>query len=54
MHMHIEDKYIIGDQIGSGMSGQVYFCVCKATREQYAVKIIDTRKFALSPGKKAW
>ena len=47
---HIEEKYIIGDQIGSGMSGQVYLCVNKASREQCAVKIIDTRKFSLNPG----
>lgn len=48
--LHIEDKYIIGDQIGSGMSGQVYLCVNKVTHEHYAVKMIDTRKFSLTPG----
>ena len=48
---HIEDKYIIGDQIGSGMSGQVYFCVNKVTKEHYAVKMIETKKFSLNPGK---
>jgi hypothetical protein len=47
---HIEEKYIIGDQIGSGMSGQVYACINKMTSEQFAVKIIDTRKFSLNPG----
>lgn len=47
---HIEDKYIIGDQIGSGMSGQVYFCVNKLTHEQFAVKMIETKKFSLNPG----
>lgn len=48
---HIEEKYIIGDQIGSGMSGQVYACVNKQTSEHCAVKIIDTRKFSLNPGR---
>lgn len=48
--LHIEDKYIIGDQIGSGMSGQVYLCVNKRTHEHFAVKMIDTRKFTLTPG----
>jgi hypothetical protein len=47
---HVEEKYIIGDQIGSGMSGQVYACINKQTREHCAVKIIDTRKFSLTPG----
>eukprot|EP01034_Spumella_vulgaris_P029003 gene29003-35975_t len=47
---HIEDHYIIGDQIGSGMSGQVYFCLHRATSAQCAVKVIDTRKFVLTPG----
>ena len=51
---HIEDKYIIGDQIGSGMSGQVYFCVNKLTHEQFAVKMIETKKFSLNPGKFQW
>jgi hypothetical protein len=48
--LHIEDKYIIGDQIGSGMSGQVYICINKATKEHFAVKMIDTRKCAMNPG----
>lgn len=47
---HIEEKYIIGDQIGSGMSGQVHKCINRETKQQCAVKIIDTRKFALTPG----
>ena len=47
---HIEEKYIIGDQIGSGMSGQVYKCINRETKCQCAVKIIDTKKFALTPG----
>lgn len=46
----IEDLYIIGDQIGSGMSGQVYLCVQRATGRRCAVKIIDTRKFSMTPG----
>lgn len=47
---HIEDFYIIGDLIGSGTSGQVHICIERSTRKQYAVKIIDTKKFALNPG----
>jgi hypothetical protein len=47
---HFEDLYVIGDQLGSGMSGQVHLCMCRQTREHCAVKIIDTRKFALTPG----
>lgn len=45
---HIEDHYIIGEQLGSGMSGQVYFCMHRTTGMQCAVKIIDTRKFNLN------
>lgn len=45
---HIEDSYIIGDQIGSGMCGQVYFCVNRFNNMKYAVKIIDTRRFSLT------
>lgn len=45
---HIEDHYIIGEQLGSGMSGQVYFCMHRTTGQQCAVKIIDTRKFNLN------
>ncbi|KAJ1429299.1 hypothetical protein B484DRAFT_396458, partial [Ochromonadaceae sp. CCMP2298] len=40
---HIEDQYVIGDQIGSNMSGQ-------ASQLQCAVKIVDCRRFALTPG----
>eukprot|EP01041_Mallomonas_annulata_P004441 gene4441-8852_t len=47
---HIEDFYVIGDQLGSGTCGQVHLCVHLLTRVQCAVKIIDTRKFSLSPG----
>lgn len=46
----IEDLYVIGDPIGSGMCGQVHICTHKSTRVQYAVKIIDTRKFSKTPG----
>ena len=46
----IEDLYVIGDQIGSGMCGQVHICTHKATRVQCAVKIIDTKKFNKTPG----
>lgn len=47
---HVEDFYIIGDQIGSGMCGQVHLCIHRETSAQCAVKIIDTKKFALTPG----
>lgn len=47
-YAHIEDHYIIGEQLGSGMSGQVYFCMHRVTGLQCAVKIIDTRKFNLN------
>eukprot|EP01038_Epipyxis_sp_PR26KG_P008699 gene8699-11756_t len=44
------DHYIVGDQIGSGMCGQVYYCVNRISKQQCAVKVIDTRKFSLTPG----
>ena len=47
---HVEDEYVIGDQIGSGMCGTVHLCIERATGVHWAVKIIDTKKFALSPG----
>jgi hypothetical protein len=47
---HIEDEYIIGEQLGSGMCGQVHRCMHRSSRVQYAVKIINTRRFSLSPG----
>ena len=47
---HVEDVYVIGDQIGSGMCGTVHLCIHRETGEHYAVKIIDTKKFSLSPG----
>jgi serine/threonine protein kinase len=47
---HVEDVYVIGDQIGSGMCGIVHLCIERATGLHCAVKIIDTKKFALSPG----
>lgn len=47
---HIEDSYVIGDQIGSGMCGTVHICTEIATKNKYAVKIIDTKKFGLQPG----
>ena len=46
----IEDLYVIGEPIGSGMCGQVHVCTHKATKTQWAVKIIDTKKFGKSPG----
>ena len=29
---HFEDLYVIGDQLGSGMSGQVHLCMNRTTR----------------------
>ena len=46
----IEDLYVIGDRIGAGMCGSVHICAHKATRTKWAVKIIDTKKFGISPG----
>lgn len=46
----IEDTYVIGNGIGSGMCGQVHVCTHKGTKRQYAVKIIDTKKFPKTPG----
>lgn len=46
----IEDRYVIGDRIGHGMCGQVHICTDKSTMKQYAVKIIDTKKFSKTPG----
>lgn len=47
---HIEDHYIIGDQIGAGTCGQVYLCIHRSTGKEYAVKIIDTTKFSKIAG----
>ena len=47
---HIEDDYVIGDEIGKGMSGVVCLCSHRTTGLQCAVKIIDTKKFGLTPG----
>jgi len=47
---HVEDVYVIGDQIGSGMCGIIHLCIERASGLHCAVKIIDTKKFALSPG----
>ena len=47
---HIEDDYIIGNELGSGVCGKVYFCKHRVSNEHYAVKIIDTRKYLPTPG----
>jgi serine/threonine protein kinase len=47
---HVEDFYVIGDQLGSGMCGQVHRCINRLTGEHCAVKIIDAKKFAMTPG----
>ena len=46
----IEDDYVIGDLLGCGQSGRVHLCVHKVSRERFAVKVIDTKRFALTPG----
>jgi pSer/pThr/pTyr-binding forkhead associated (FHA) protein len=46
----IEDAYVIGNGIGHGMCGQVHICTHKGSKKQYAVKIIDTKKFPKTPG----
>jgi len=50
LRRHIDDFYIIGDQLGSGMCGQVHLCLHRQTKTQCAVKIIDTRRCPLGPG----
>lgn len=47
---HIEQSYVIGEALGSGMCGQVHMCVHRGSGMKYAVKIIDTKKFAMTPG----
>lgn len=47
---HIEDEYIIGEQLGSGMCGQVHRCFHRVTKQAFAVKVINTRKFLRNPG----
>lgn len=47
---HIEDFYVIGDTIGSGMCGQVFVCTNIFTKELCAVKVIDVRRFKKTPG----
>jgi serine/threonine-protein kinase Chk2 len=47
---HIEHYYVIGDTIGSGMCGQVHMCTNIFTKKQFAVKVIDVKKYARTPG----
>eukprot|EP00124_Ichthyophonus_hoferi_P002730 Ihof_evm1s199 gene=Ihof_evmTU1s199 len=44
-------KYFCGDKrpLGRGAFGVVLPCVCKATNVEYAVKMIDTRRFRMNP-----
>lgn len=46
----VEDYYIIGDRLGSGVSGEVRICMNKVDGLKFAAKIIDFKKFLLTPG----
>ena len=47
MFESLEEEYIINpqDQLGSGQFGQVYGGICKANKEQVAIKVIDKTRF---------
>jgi len=47
---HIEVDYNIFEELGKGACGTVYRCQHIATGAVYAVKAIDTSKFAMTPG----
>jgi len=43
-------KYVLGSAIGSGAYATVKRCYDKATQQEFAIKVIDKRKFALNQG----
>lgn len=47
---HVKDFYDIREMIGHGTSGEVRRAINRTTGKQVAVKVIETRKFALTPG----
>lgn len=46
----IEEFYDIRDEIGRGTCGRVHVALHRKTGEAWAVKMIETRKFGLTPG----
>ncbi|CAM9938226.1 unnamed protein product, partial [Hapterophycus canaliculatus] len=46
----VEDFYDVREMIGHGTSGEVRRAINRTTGKQVAVKVIETRKFALTPG----
>ncbi|CAM9933350.1 unnamed protein product, partial [Laminaria digitata] len=46
----VEDLYDVREMIGHGTSGEVRRAINRTTGKQVAVKVIETRKFALTPG----
>eukprot|EP00904_Undaria_pinnatifida_P009768 jgi/Undpi1/5921/HiC_scaffold_2.g01195.m1 len=46
----VEDLYDVREMIGHGTSGEVRRAINRKTGKQVAVKVIETRKFALTPG----
>lgn len=45
-----KDFYDVREMIGHGTSGEVRRAINRTTGKQVAVKVIETRKFALTPG----
>eukprot|EP00752_Nemacystus_decipiens_P011211 g9962.t1 len=46
----VEDLYDVREMIGHGTSGEVRRAINRTTGKQVAVKVIETRRFALTPG----
>ncbi|EWM29175.1 checkpoint kinase [Nannochloropsis gaditana] len=46
----IEEFYDIREEIGRGTCGRVHVALHRKTGESWAIKIIETRKFGLTPG----
>ncbi|CAN0414241.1 unnamed protein product, partial [Ectocarpus sp. 12 AP-2014] len=46
----VEDFYDVREMIGHGTSGEVRRAINRTTGKEVAVKVIETRKFALTPG----
>lgn len=45
-----QEFYDVREMIGHGTSGEVRRAINRTTGKQVAVKVIETRKFALTPG----
>lgn len=48
--VRVKDFYDVREMIGHGTSGEVRRAINRTTGKQVAVKVIETRKFALTPG----